>query len=94
MQSKTCDPAVSRPGYIRRLIGSFFKAPALTNAKDRLPPAFAHLVPPTRFERATFPLGGGRSIQLSYEGEARILAWNAAPREPAPVPALLESSLF
>lgn len=21
---------------------------------------------PTRFERATFPLGGGRSIQLSY----------------------------
>lgn len=24
------------------------------------------LVAPARFERATFPLGGGRSIQLSY----------------------------
>ena len=24
------------------------------------------LVTPARFERATFPLGGGRSIQLSY----------------------------
>ena len=24
--------------------------------------------PPTRFERATFPLGGGRSIHLSYGG--------------------------
>ena len=24
------------------------------------------MVTPARFERATFPLGGGRSIQLSY----------------------------
>ena len=29
------------------------------------PPAVP-LVTPARFERATFPLGGGRSIQLSY----------------------------
>ena len=26
------------------------------------------MVPPARFERTAFPLGGGRSIQLSYEG--------------------------
>lgn len=26
------------------------------------------LVPPSRFERETFPLGGGRSILLSYGG--------------------------
>ena len=26
----------------------------------------AHVVAPIRFERTTFPLGGGRSIQLSY----------------------------
>ena len=27
------------------------------------------MVPPRRFERLTYPLGGDRSIQLSYEGK-------------------------
>jgi hypothetical protein len=27
------------------------------------------VVPPARFQRATFRLGGGRSMQLSYGGE-------------------------
>ena len=31
------------------------------------------MVPPIRFERTTFPLGGGRSIQLSYGGIAITL---------------------
>lgn len=35
------------------------------------------LVPSRRFERPTCPLGGGRSIQLSYEGGGGIFAWNA-----------------
>lgn len=33
------------------------------------------MVPSRRFERPTCPLGGGRSIQLSYEGSAGIFAW-------------------
>lgn len=33
----------------------------------------AQLVPRAGVEPATFPLGGGRSIQLSYRGDRRIL---------------------
>ena len=33
------------------------------------------VVPSRRFERPTCPLGGGRSIQLSYEGSGGIFAW-------------------
>lgn len=41
-------------------------------ARRKVPPPAPHsrerarMVTPARFERATFPLGGGRSIQLSY----------------------------
>lgn len=50
------------------------------------------MVPSRRFERPTCPLGGGRSIQLSYEGKARILAWIDALRDPANLTRLLESA--
>ncbi len=47
------------------------------------------MVPSRRFERPTCPLGGGRSIQLSYEGSGGIFAWivtvarSASPQAPA-----------
>ena len=46
-------------------------------------PGFNDLVPSRRFERPTCPLGGDRSIQLSYEGSGGIFAWIPRWRDPA-----------
>lgn len=43
------------------------------------PAECSNMVPSRRFERPTCPLGGGRSIQLSYEGNGGILAWIGTP---------------
>ena len=50
------------------------------------------LVPPRRFERPTCPLGGDRSIQLSYEGRTAIFAWIPVQRDQPGLPRLLEST--
>ena len=43
------------------------KLPGQKPAKEgEVPNSVGKLVPPARFQRATFRLGGGRSMQLSY----------------------------
>ena len=65
---------VLAPGTGRRMPGPGEEAPS-PGFRPPTGATWCWMVTPARFERTTCPLGGDRSIQLSYGARARIVAW-------------------